>query len=161
MTVSSAAIRYIAFGPHASPAQVAFYERMLVNTPPGVRADIGIAMSEMDLHDALPRLTVTTIVTDQSRHQSFESFGYPGGTERMRTCVSGFAGEDPITFGLAGPSTVSIRCRWAPGASGGGWMIEGGTEIDGINTYLRVNEKQRTFGPYFATETVGRLVEGL
>jgi pimeloyl-ACP methyl ester carboxylesterase len=60
--VSSAAIRYIAFGPHASPAQVAFYERMLVNCPPGVRADIGIAMSEMDLHDALPRLTVPTIV---------------------------------------------------------------------------------------------------
>jgi pimeloyl-ACP methyl ester carboxylesterase len=27
-----------------------------------VRANIGIAMSEMDLHDALPRLTVPTIV---------------------------------------------------------------------------------------------------
>jgi pimeloyl-ACP methyl ester carboxylesterase len=60
--ISSAAIRYIAFGPHASPAQVAFYERMLITCPPDVRADIGIAMSEMDLHNALPRLTVPTIV---------------------------------------------------------------------------------------------------
>jgi hypothetical protein len=102
-----------------------------------------------------------TIVYGLGKKQTFETFGYPGGTERMRTCVSGFAGEDPITFGLAGPSTVSIRCRWAPGASGGAWMIDGGTEIDGINTYLRVDEKQRTFGPYFTAETVGRLVEGL
>jgi pimeloyl-ACP methyl ester carboxylesterase len=60
--LSYAAIRYIAFGPGASPAQVAFFERMLVTCPPDVRADIGIAMSAMDLHDALPRLTVPTIV---------------------------------------------------------------------------------------------------
>jgi pimeloyl-ACP methyl ester carboxylesterase len=60
--LSYAAIRYIAFGPDASPAQVAFFERMLVTCPPQVRADIGIAMSEMDLHDALPRLTVPTLV---------------------------------------------------------------------------------------------------
>ena len=60
--LSSAAIRYIAFGPDASPAQVAFFERMLVTCPPDVRADVGMAMSEMDLHHALPRLTVPTIV---------------------------------------------------------------------------------------------------
>jgi pimeloyl-ACP methyl ester carboxylesterase len=60
--LSSAAIRYIAFGPHASPAQVAFYERMLVTCAPDARADIGIAMSEMDLHDAVARLTVPTVV---------------------------------------------------------------------------------------------------
>jgi pimeloyl-ACP methyl ester carboxylesterase len=60
--LSYAAIRYIAFGPDASPAQVAFFERMLVTCPPRVRADVGIAMSEMDLHEALPRLTVPTIV---------------------------------------------------------------------------------------------------
>jgi pimeloyl-ACP methyl ester carboxylesterase len=60
--LSSAAIRYIAFGPNASPAQVAFFERMLVTCPPDVRAAVGIAMSEMDLSHALPRLTVPTIV---------------------------------------------------------------------------------------------------
>ncbi len=60
--LSYAAVRYLAFGPAASPAQVAFYERMLVTCPPDVRADIGIAMSEMDLRDAVPRVTVPTIV---------------------------------------------------------------------------------------------------
>jgi pimeloyl-ACP methyl ester carboxylesterase len=60
--LSYAAIRYIAFGPEATPAQVAFFERMLITCPPQVRADIGIAMSDMDLHDALPRLTVPTLV---------------------------------------------------------------------------------------------------
>ena len=65
--LSYAAIRYIAFGPDASPAQVAFFERMLITCPPHVRADIGIAMSDMDLHDALPRLTVPTIVIAGAR----------------------------------------------------------------------------------------------
>ncbi len=60
--LSHAAIRYAAFGPDASPAQVAFYERMLIATPPDVRADVGIAMSEMSLHHALERLTVPTLV---------------------------------------------------------------------------------------------------
>ncbi|HEX4280444.1 MAG TPA: alpha/beta hydrolase [Solirubrobacteraceae bacterium] len=60
--LSYAAVRYIAFGRHASPAQVAFFERMLVTCPPDVRAKIGIAMSEMDLHDAVPRLTIPTTV---------------------------------------------------------------------------------------------------
>ncbi len=60
--LSHAAIRYAAFGPDATPAQVAFYERMLIATPPDVRADVGIAMSEMSLHHALKRLTVPTLV---------------------------------------------------------------------------------------------------
>jgi pimeloyl-ACP methyl ester carboxylesterase len=60
--LSSAITHYFAFGPEASPAQVAFYERMLVACPPDVRGDVGIAMSEMDLYDALPRLTVPTLV---------------------------------------------------------------------------------------------------
>jgi hypothetical protein len=102
-----------------------------------------------------------TIVTDLDRRQRFETFGYPGGTERMRTCVSGFAGEDPITIGLPGPGTIAIRCHWAPGSSGGGWLLDGGTEIDGLTTYLRIDEKQRSFGPYFSVTTVGRLVAGL
>lgn len=57
-----ALIRYVAFGPAATPAQVAYYERMLIASPPDARADIGIALSELELYDALPRLTVPTIV---------------------------------------------------------------------------------------------------
>jgi pimeloyl-ACP methyl ester carboxylesterase len=55
-------IRYVAFGPAASPAQVAFYERMLIACPPDVRARVGIALSDIELHDALPRLDVPAIV---------------------------------------------------------------------------------------------------
>jgi pimeloyl-ACP methyl ester carboxylesterase len=60
--VSNSVVRYIAFGPTATPAQVAFYERMLVACPPDVRADVGISLSELELHEALPRLTVPTLV---------------------------------------------------------------------------------------------------
>jgi hypothetical protein len=103
-----------------------------------------------------------TIVTDRGRHQRFETFGYPGGTERMRTCISGSAGEDPITATLPGPSTQGVRCNWAPGASGGGWLIDGGLEIDGLNSYIvEGSANPLTYGPYFSASTVGRLVAGL
>jgi pimeloyl-ACP methyl ester carboxylesterase len=60
--ISHAAIRRFAFGPGASPAQVAFYERMLVACPADVRAAAGLAMQHMDLYHALDRLTVPTLV---------------------------------------------------------------------------------------------------
>jgi pimeloyl-ACP methyl ester carboxylesterase len=60
--VTDAVIRYVAFGPTATPAQVAFYERMLVACPPDVRSTVGIALSDMDLYEAVPRLTVPTLV---------------------------------------------------------------------------------------------------
>lgn len=60
--ISHAAIRRFAFGPHASPAQVAFYERMLVACPPEARAGTGLAMQHIDLRHAVPNLTVPTLV---------------------------------------------------------------------------------------------------
>ena len=60
--LSSAMVRYVAFGPLASPAQIAFYERMLIASPPDARADTGIAISSMELHHALPRITVPALV---------------------------------------------------------------------------------------------------
>jgi pimeloyl-ACP methyl ester carboxylesterase len=60
-------IRYVAFGPTAGPAQVAFYERMLRECPPDVRAGTAAAMSTMDLLDGLPRLTVPALVVAGSQ----------------------------------------------------------------------------------------------
>jgi pimeloyl-ACP methyl ester carboxylesterase len=57
-----AAIRYLAFGPSATPGEVAYYERMLISCPPHVRAACGLAISDMDLQDAVARLTVPTLV---------------------------------------------------------------------------------------------------
>jgi pimeloyl-ACP methyl ester carboxylesterase len=60
--ISSAMVRYTAFGPTATPALVAFYERMLVDCPSDVRADVGLALGELALHHAVPQLTVPTLV---------------------------------------------------------------------------------------------------
>lgn len=102
-----------------------------------------------------------TIVSGLSRHQEFQAFGYPGESTRLQTCRSPYVGDDTLTYRFAGPPTMAIRCRWAPGASGGGWLIAEGTEIDGINTYQHLDNKSHTYGPYFAEETVGKLVHGL
>lgn len=60
--LSHALIRYTAFGPTASRGDVAFYERMLMQCAPDARAAIGIALSDMDLWDAMERLTIPTLV---------------------------------------------------------------------------------------------------
>ncbi|MBA3867234.1 MAG: hypothetical protein H0X42_12975 [Solirubrobacterales bacterium] len=59
------------------------------------------------------------------------------------------------------PADQAIHCRWAPAASGGGWLIGDGTEIDGITAYLHLHDSSRTYGPYFSQQTVGKLVNGL
>ncbi len=60
--VSDAMIRYTAFGPTATPALVAFYERMLVACPSDVRADVGLALTDLELDHAVPRIVVPTLV---------------------------------------------------------------------------------------------------
>jgi hypothetical protein len=102
-----------------------------------------------------------TIVMDQPRKQDFQTFGYPGEIKRMQSCNSPYVGDDALTYPFSGPPTLGVRCHWAPGASGGGWLIAEGTEINGINTYLHLENKSRTYGPYFSKETVGKLVRGL
>ena len=100
------------------------------------------------------------IALDLPRNQRYASFGYPGNFKRMQTCTAGYAGDDGLTRSLPGPPTMSIGCQWAPGASGGGWLVEDG-RIAGLSSYLNIGNRSRTFGPYFTRETVGKLVEGL
>ncbi len=102
-----------------------------------------------------------TIVTGLPRAQKFLTFGYPGETKWMQGCRSKYLGDDRLSFPFSGPPTMAIGCRWAPGASGGGWLIGDGTQINGVNSYLHLDSKKRTYGPYFAEETVGKLVRGL
>lgn len=101
------------------------------------------------------------IALDQPRNQSFSSFGYPGNVKRMQGCRSDYAGDDRLSFPFPGPPTLGIACHWAPGASGGGWLIGDGTQINGLNGYLHLDDHSRTYGPYFTRETVGKLVSGL
>ena len=102
-----------------------------------------------------------TIVTGQDRHQQFQTFAYPGKTGQMQECDSPYVGDDALTYPLPGPPTLAIRCFWRPGASGGGWLIDGGAEIDGMTTYAHRGNNRFTFGPYFAPGNVGRLVANL
>jgi hypothetical protein len=101
------------------------------------------------------------IALDLPRRQRFASFGYPGNVKRMQACNSSYAGDDRFSFPLPGPPTLGIECHWAPGASGGGWLIEDGARINGLNAYLHVEDPSRTYSPYFSRETVGKLVAGL
>ena len=66
------------------------------------------------------------------------------------------------------PPACPARARSAsaatgrPGASGGGWLIDGGTEIDGITTYSpKPKESSAPTAPTSPASTVGRLVAGL
>lgn len=102
-----------------------------------------------------------TIALDLPRDQRFATFGYPGNVKRMQSCNARYLGDDPLSLPFAGPPTLGVGCRWAPGASGGGWLIEGGTRINGLNAYLHLDDRSRTYGPYFSRETVGKLVAGL
>lgn len=101
-----------------------------------------------------------TIALDQTRRQTFRTFGYPGRKTHMKGCESPYVGDDTATYPFPGPPTMAVRCRWAPGASGGGWLIGDGSEINGVSSYLLLADKSRTFSPYFTEETVGKLVRG-
>ena len=60
--LQQAIIRHAAFGPTATPGMIAFYERMLIQTAPAGRAAAGLALSDMDLWEALAHLAVPTLV---------------------------------------------------------------------------------------------------
>jgi V8-like Glu-specific endopeptidase len=101
------------------------------------------------------------LATNLSRRQEFQTFGYPGESRTMQGCQSPYVGDDVLTYRIPGPPTLAIRCHWAPGASGGGWLIEEGRTIDGLTSYGKQSDRVHTFGPYFSSRNVGRLTAGL
>jgi hypothetical protein len=101
------------------------------------------------------------ILTDRARQQEFQTFGYPGKRRWLQGCDSPYVGDDSRTYRLPGPPTIAIRCHWSPGASGGGWLTEEGTAIDGLTSYGKPGDRRHTFGPYFSRRNVGRLVAGM
>lgn len=55
-------IRYIALARSASPATVAFCERMILECPRDVRGAVGATLSRLELHHAVESLNVPTVV---------------------------------------------------------------------------------------------------
>jgi V8-like Glu-specific endopeptidase len=101
------------------------------------------------------------IVIDRPRDQQFQTFGYPATQRTLQQCDSPYVGDDVLTYRFAGPPTIAIRCRWTPGASGGGWLVDEGTAINGVTSYGHRGDRRHTFSPYFASGNVGALVAGL
>jgi V8-like Glu-specific endopeptidase len=103
------------------------------------------------------------IATDRARDQEYQVLGYPGGPERkhMQECDARYSGDDRLTYPLGGPPSLGVACFMGEGASGGPWLIEGGTEVGGITTYGHIKNFTHTFGPYFSSRNVGALIKGL
>jgi len=103
-----------------------------------------------------------SIAVDKARDREYQVLGYPGHLQqRMQECDAGFSGNDRNTYPLAGPPSLSVGCFMGEGASGGPWLVEGGTEIGGMTTYGYRRDFSQTFGPYFSRRNVGTLVAGL
>jgi pimeloyl-ACP methyl ester carboxylesterase len=60
--ISHRMVRFFALGPGASPAQVAFCERMILTCPAPVRAGFGRYFAQLELYTSVPRLDVPTVV---------------------------------------------------------------------------------------------------
>jgi hypothetical protein len=102
------------------------------------------------------------LAVDKARDREYEVLGYPGHLQqRMQECDGRFSGNDRNTYPLAGPPSLSVGCFMGEGASGGPWLVEGGTEIGGMTTYGYRRDFSQTFGPYFSRRNVGALVAGL
>ncbi len=126
--------------------------------------DVGAVLTDPDQSGVAVADAVgggATLGIDRSRRELFQTFGYPGRVRQLQRCDSPATGEDRLTRLSPGPPTVRIRCHWLPGASGGGWLIEEGTMINGLTSYGRNRDRLHTFGPYFGSENVGELVAGL
>jgi len=93
--------------------------------------------------------------------QSFDVHGYPaeppfdGETQRLCSGTP-FLGHDPSSYVEPGPLNLAVTCELNGGASGGGWMIEGGRTLNGVTDYGYFDETSPAYGAYFGKE-VARL----
>lgn len=65
--ISSRVVRHLVLGPEATPAQVAFCERMLLGSRREVRAACGATLSKLDLMESVDSLDVPTAVVAGER----------------------------------------------------------------------------------------------
>ncbi len=89
--------------------------------------------------------------------QTFDVHGYPAEPpfdgETQRICGgTRFLGHDPNSFVAPGPLNLAVVCELNGGASGGGWMIEGGATLNSVTDYGYFDRASPAYGPYFGKE---------
>lgn len=128
-----------------------------------VRLDLGAALLARDgegrgIEDVLG---ARQIAFNQGREAPVSVFGYPAQAnllsvppriefdgERLFRCDSPVTGDDSPPG--EGPSTVQVGCDMTAGASGGGWVIDGG-RVNGLTSYTYVGDGSHLYGPYFGS----------
>jgi hypothetical protein len=105
--------------------------------------------------------TLTTAVgargwaSSRSRFSELQIFGYPAGAlegEVMRSCTTQGSGSDGSLNFLFGPPPMSADCDMASGSSGGAWLVDGGTLIDGVVSYHHIGDRFPHYSPYFGPQ---------
>jgi pimeloyl-ACP methyl ester carboxylesterase len=86
--LSTRAVRYVALGPRASPAAVAFTEQLMLECPRAARAGVGTMLSRLDLYESIACLKVPTIVIAGERDRSRRRATRDGSPRRCPSCPS-------------------------------------------------------------------------
>ncbi|HVL92186.1 MAG TPA: hypothetical protein VM264_02485 [Acidimicrobiales bacterium] len=125
------------------------------------RQDVGAAVvnrrNNIRIVDALGGQGITF---NQSRSQTFRSYGYPQASPfngfLQWVCVSGRISDD-FPAGV-GPATIKIHCNMTGGSSGGGWLIRMATSglgyVNSVNSYRYGSTPDNIFGPYHGNEAL-------
>ncbi len=92
-------VKYVALSAGASPAQVGFSEELVVDCRPDVRGAIGGALTRLDLHAAVERLDVPTLVIAGER----DRLTPPEHAERLHAELPRPAGLVRMPGGHMGP----------------------------------------------------------
>ena len=122
--ISSRAVHYVALGPDASPAQVAFCETMFLNCRRDVRAACGGTLSTLELSHAVERLDVPVAVIAGER----DRLTPPAHSRRLAAALPQLAVHDELArvghmAPVEAPDAVTGRIRE---------LAAGGTERAGL-----------------------------
>ncbi|MGH8900615.1 MAG: hypothetical protein ACRDYA_02800 [Egibacteraceae bacterium] len=125
------------------------------------RQDLGaVVVNRLNNQRIVDALGGQGIAFNQSRNQNFSAFGYPAESPfnsfLQWRCNSSRLGDD-FPPGV-GPATLRIHCNMTRGSSGGGWLINIGSNglgfLNGLNSYRYGSTPDNLFGPYHANEAL-------
>jgi hypothetical protein len=89
---------------------------------------------------------------NQPREQIYTAIGYPANhfdAQRMWYCRSAYRRSDTTSEEEAS-APLGIGCDMGLGASGGGWILDGGF-VNSVSSYFYPRNRELLFGPYFGS----------